>query len=81
MLRPAPAIAGFVSWVRRRSGGTSSLTIVTVAPPEPRMYDGSGVIATTTVSLGSATTSSMGVTTIVADASPAAIVTLPLRAT
>ncbi len=45
------------------------------------MYDGSGVIATTTVSLGSASTSSMGVTTIVADASPAAIVTLPLSAT
>ena len=74
---PAPAAPGAVTDDTTRSGGRSSLTMVTCAADGDSTTPGFGSSVTTTDSSYSKMLSSMGVTTMVALAAPAGMVTLP----
>ena len=77
-LASAPPVAGAVAAETMRSGGCSSLRIVTTAlAGAPGRYALLSETVKTTVSGPSNNVSSIGVTVTVADAAPVGIVTLP----
>jgi hypothetical protein len=75
---PAAAQAGTLIALTARSGGRSSLSMLTMALlGDPTLYEASAERVTTTLSTGSTMSSSMASTVTLASLAPSAMVTLP----